>query len=484
MSSSLFQSRENVISGSTVNNATLGNASVSVVGWVSGPNSRGTIDIVWGSFLTIFLCTWTAVCLNIPHPKDKQLQILGRKAKWMFWAIVGPELVLSVAIGQYASARRSTKRFRKLNHPQWKLRHGFFADMGGILLQPRDSTPFLINSRQLAYLVQHNYLDCPTITEEEIWDKSKADTLARILTLVQASWLGFQLVGRAILHLETSILELSAGAIVVCTFGTFICWLRKPSDVKKGIVVTTGATTAQMLIEAGDAAAAPYKHTPLDFVAKESFTCSYDVMGFFNLRCDSRERPLRRFPNDRFPDISTFEKFALFCLTTAYASIHLIGWRFSFPTRTELLLWRISSLIVTGTTVFFWVFETIAARQRFGRWDKYLIWLRLKRPSPQTIDNRRTGASSRNDEKDTHPTIQDYRGSPSRKDTIENMDAFEKEQKMARPILFWEVGLILPVVLCYVAARGYMMVEALVSLRELPLEVYSTFSVVQIIPHW
>ncbi len=80
-------------------------------GWVSGPDSRGTIDIIWGSFLTIFLCTWTAVCLNIPNPKDSQLQVLGRKAKWMFWAIVGPELVLSVAIGQYASARRSVKRF-------------------------------------------------------------------------------------------------------------------------------------------------------------------------------------------------------------------------------------------------------------------------------------------------------------------------------------------------------------------------------------
>jgi hypothetical protein len=59
--------------------------------------------------------------------------------------------------------------------------------MGGILLQPKSSAPFLVNSRQLAYLVEKEYIKCPSITAEEIWDKSKADTLAKIITLIQAS---------------------------------------------------------------------------------------------------------------------------------------------------------------------------------------------------------------------------------------------------------------------------------------------------------
>ncbi|KAK6342790.1 hypothetical protein TWF718_008177 [Orbilia javanica] len=105
------------------------------------------------------------------------------------------------------------------------------------------------------------------------------------------------------------------------------------------------------------------------------------MMGFFNLRCDDPERPLRCFPNDRFPDIGTFEKFALFLITTAYSAFHLIGWDFTFPSLIEAQLWRWSSVVVTGATVFFWVFETIAPRQRFGRWDKYLVWLRLKKPA-------------------------------------------------------------------------------------------------------
>ncbi|KAF2274461.1 uncharacterized protein EI97DRAFT_495246 [Westerdykella ornata] len=422
-----------------------------VSGWVSSPNTRGTMDIIWSSFLTIFLCTWTAVSLNIPHPHDSKYDIFCRKAKWMFWAIVGPEIVLAVAIGQFASARRSVKRFRSLGYNIWTVRHA-------------ESTPFLVNSRQLAYLVEKEYVQFPNITAEDIWDKSKADTLAKIMTLVQASWLVIQLLGRAVLGLSTTTLELSAGAILFCTFGTFVCWSHKPTDVQKGIVLTCEATTAQILMEAGEAAAEPYKHTPLDFVAKQSFTCGYDVMRFFNLRCDNPERPLRRFPNDRFPDICTWEKFALFCMTSAYAATHMIPWKLAFPTRQEKMLWRISALIFTCVTVFFWVFETVAVRQRFGRWDKYLIWLRLKKP--------------------TECVAADEEAPPKRVRTVDQLDAFEREQQNAKPLLVWEVGLLLPIVALYVLARAYMIVEVFVSLREVPKEVYQTFELADVLPHW
>lgn len=394
--------------------------------------------------------------MNVPDRTDTKLQILLRRAKWMFWAIVGPELVLSVAIGQRASARRSVRRFKALGHPQWTIRHGFFADMGGVLLQPRDSTPFLVNSRQIAYLVEHSYMPFPDISEAEIWDRSKADTLAKAVTIVQASWLVIEILGRAIERLETTTLELATASIVFCTLGTFYCWLQKPSDVQKGVILHIEVSSAQILTEAGNAGSKPYLHTPLDFVAKQSATCSYDIMGFFGLRCDTRERPLRRFPNDRFPDICTMEKFCLFCMTVAYAALHLIGWNFYFPTRTERYLWRISSCFVTGTTFFFWIFETIAARHRFGRWDKYLHWLRLKRVKPQ--DEERV---------------------------VNKDEKREQELKAAKPMpLLWEVVLVMPIVFIYALARGYMVVEAFMSLRVLPVGAYNTVNAATLIPHW
>lgn len=138
------------------------------------------------------------------------------------------------------------------------------------MLQPKDSTPFLVNSRQLACLVEKEYVRPPEVTAEEIWEKSKADMLAKTMTLIQASWLAVQLLGGVVLRLPTTTLELSAGAVVLCTFGTFIYWLHKPADVAEGMTTTCGVSTAQILVDAGDAATDPYRHTPLDFVAKES----------------------------------------------------------------------------------------------------------------------------------------------------------------------------------------------------------------------
>ncbi|KAG7008565.1 hypothetical protein G7Y79_00005g017060 [Physcia stellaris] len=223
------------------------------------------------------------------------------------------------------------------------------------------------------------------------------------------------------------------------------------------------ATTAQILVDAGDAAVAPYRHTPLDFVAKEFSTCNYDMMSFFNLRCDNREKPLPCFPNDRFPDTGSLEKLALFCMTV-YAAFHLIEWQFIFPSLLELLLWRISSSLILGATVPWWVFETIAARHRFGRWHRYLLWLGLKKrmltPGP------------------------DVESGMKRQNTRIRLDAFETEQKHAKPMLVWEVGLLMPIVFLYAAARMYMIVEALAGLRELPINVFKTFDVAEILPHW
>lgn len=71
-----------------------------------------------------------------------------------------------------------------------------------------------------------------------------------------------------------------------------------------------------------------------------------------------------------------------------------------------------------------------------------------------------------------------------RQTTVDRMDAFELEQQKAKPILWWEVGLILPIVLLYVLGRIYMLVEMFVRLRALPEGAYQTFDLVDTLPHW
>ena len=73
---------------------------------------------------------------------------------------------------------------------------------------------------------------------------------------------------------------------------------------------------------------------------------------------------------------------------------------------------------------------------------------------------------------------------PVRQSTVDRLDAFEKEQQVLNPILWWEVVVLMPVVLLYVLARTYMVAEVFVSLRRMPRGVYDTFEVADMLPHW
>ena len=97
-------------------------------------------------------------------------------------------------------------------------------------------------------------------------DKSKQDTIAKVVTCFQFGCLIHQCLGRAAQRLTITTMELSAFAIVVCSIMTSLCWLHKPSDVRTPIKLRLDVNVAEVLRNAGEAAARPYKQTPLDFI--------------------------------------------------------------------------------------------------------------------------------------------------------------------------------------------------------------------------
>ena len=67
-----------------------------IVRWQPSPNTRGSFDILSSCILTMVLCVWTAVHLNISPPGgfwEKNL----RKTGWLFLALLAPELVAYTA---------------------------------------------------------------------------------------------------------------------------------------------------------------------------------------------------------------------------------------------------------------------------------------------------------------------------------------------------------------------------------------------------
>lgn len=39
-------------------------------GWTPGPDGRGTLDIIWSCGVTMVLCSWSILCMNMPGPKE------------------------------------------------------------------------------------------------------------------------------------------------------------------------------------------------------------------------------------------------------------------------------------------------------------------------------------------------------------------------------------------------------------------------------
>ncbi|KAK3318090.1 hypothetical protein B0H66DRAFT_582013 [Apodospora peruviana] len=320
------------------------------LGWVSSPNQRGTMDIIWPCVSTAALCLWSMAHLNVPSPSDTATTILVRKFRWLLLGILAPELVMMFAFAQMTSAHQSVEDMKALGYKHWTAAHGFYADSGGFRLHIAGyGKPFPITAKQLAYLVEHNLLDMPSITEHEINDRSKADGTAKALTFIQSGWFMTKLIGRVVQGLAVTPLELATSGLLLCSLTTLWFWWRKPLDTQTPTAVHAKQDIVTILLNAGDAAKVPFRDTPLDFVEPIVYWSSKfnPALLRFILRWGLQERPLERIPNDRDYHPRNFKQNLYLAFPVAcFSSIHLLGWNLALPTSTECTLWRVSVLIM------------------------------------------------------------------------------------------------------------------------------------------
>ena len=87
------------------------------VNFVSSPDARGTLGILWSCHFTIVACTWSILHLNVPEQRDGRdpgwQGDLKWKAKspwsnfkWMLVTMFAPELILGKAFGDLMAARK------------------------------------------------------------------------------------------------------------------------------------------------------------------------------------------------------------------------------------------------------------------------------------------------------------------------------------------------------------------------------------------
>lgn len=450
-----------------------------VLGWVSSPDGRGTIDIVWSCVFTTFLCSWSVLCLNVPALGDGPWHMFRRKIYLSGLAVIGPEFLFQIALGQWISARRSVKEFKASGYSGWTINHAFFADMGGFRLYTRDWVPFPVNAKQLHYLIVKGYVQYPNIDKQVIGDKNKMDGLVRVITTLQTLWFVINSLARVAQHLMLTVFELTTLGFIVCTIGTTFCWGHKPSDVAYAINIESNATIAEILLEAGDAAKDPYSRTPLDFVSRKEWPWSMfwsnwvNILRRMHIIFDPGVRPVNRRTNDEFLDLSKSPLAVLFLFQTTYAGILLCGWNFWFPTPVEHLLWRIATVMIMTSICSYWVVEMVvfrilpAMKKRLSHHIAHATsWDTSKRTKrvPHRFEKSRIGKKAR-------LVVRALRNNSLQKDP-----ALEIPLKALLPVYL--------VAVCYCTSRTYVLLADVVEMRRLPPSAFATVNWSQFFPHF
>ena len=192
---------------------------------------RSIYGILWSCLSTIFACTWIAVHPNIPAPRDSWWEILGRRVAIMGYVLLAPEFVIFWAARQHYAAYYLTKKHEE-KHTGWTRAHAFFLIMGGFMLQERGKPDRVLEAEELERLSEAGKIEWPTISEEEIADRSKGDYLLKTIVLFQTTWFIGQCIARGVTELEVVTIAFASLTGVIYYF-----WWDKPLDVHCSIPV-------------------------------------------------------------------------------------------------------------------------------------------------------------------------------------------------------------------------------------------------------
>jgi len=193
-------------------------------------DSRSIYGILWSCLSTIFACTWITIHPNIPASGDSRWAVLSRRLAIMGYFLLVPEFVIGWAARQHFVARYLTKKHEK-HHPGWTRAHSFFLIMGGFTLHERGKPVRVLEAKDLEDLSGAGKIGWPTITKEEIADRSKGDYLSKTIVLFQTIWFVGQCIARGAYGLTLTELEVVTVAFASLTGVTYYLWWDKPLDV-------------------------------------------------------------------------------------------------------------------------------------------------------------------------------------------------------------------------------------------------------------
>jgi hypothetical protein len=222
---------------------------------------------------------------------------------------------------------------------------------------------FHLNGPQIIELRKSGLLPrLPHITVQEINDKSKSDSMVRLIAVVQIVWTVVQIMTRAARHLAISQLEIAVIAFAVCAIITYALNWSKP----KGIQVP--CTLLQYRNEIPDRICAL-----LDKPGEDETSLLDYLASLFRRDKQKSGGPLSNHSKAHCQGSNFWGSLVA---AMVFGVLHLTAWNFIFPTKTEKILWRVASLFCTaplfwtpgGLIIMTWV-DALRMSQAASRWD-------------------------------------------------------------------------------------------------------------------
>ena len=185
-------------------------------------------------------------------------------------------------------------------------------------------------------------------TKEEIEDRAKSNWLAKSLVLLQTSWFVTQCIARGIEHLPLTHLEIVTLAYAAMNVPIYYFWWNKPLNVNRPVRVFRKTDPGETQPQVGE------------LISDSEATWKEGLKTMYHFFAGGSDKFVNLSRRDRVPRFwaNSTNKQAIIANTMVnmvagcFGAIHCTAWHFSFPTRTELWVWRISSVAIAAEPIY------------------------------------------------------------------------------------------------------------------------------------
>jgi len=337
--------------------------------FVPDPSGRGTVGLLWTCILTLWPCVWTAIHLNVPRRDSKWWQRFLNKFSFAAMTLVFPELMLTVVVSQFFCAWRFAKEMNKViasrnedgqstqlephqgcpaaaitsdtRFENWNLTTAFFGMMGGFEVKfgrvesDSEGRRDVLTPKLLIGLARGNML--APVDNWVCKDRGKSDEIGKLFVVGQVTWFILQCIGRKATGLPVTLLEINTSIHVACAIGIYGLMWFKPQGANEALVMDVS------------------KCPKCDQFIKENVV---DLV--------SRADNLSAEMHDEF-DQTQLRMFTIIILGLIYGGLHTVAWDAHFPSYAEQILWRVSALLIVGSSAVLYFFY------RYGLQGEILI---------------------------------------------------------------------------------------------------------------